>query len=79
MSHELHTIPAEGVRLDDVGSGFDVVQVEVAYKLGARDIQFIEAAADENALVVEHRAHRTVADQHAFLKGGEKIDHKVAV
>ena len=42
--------------------------MDVGHQLGARDVERIEALIDEDALRVQHRAHRAVADQHPIIK-----------
>src|SRR5262249_50809549 len=72
---KLDPVGAEGVRLDDVGAGADVLLVDLRDEVRLREVQRVEALVDEDALRVEHRPHRAVADQHAFVDGVEKWLH----
>ena len=51
---------AEGVGLQDLGAGFDVLLVNLADQVGLRKVQLIEAAIDEHAARVEHGAHGAI-------------------
>ena len=65
---ELDPVGAERIRLDDVSAGADVLLMDVGHQLGPRDVERIEALIDEDALRVQHRAHRAVADQYPIIK-----------
>ena len=66
---ELHAIGAKRVRLDHVGTRTDVILMHLHDGVRRHHIQRIEAAIDEHALRVEHRAHGAVADEHALVEG----------
>ena len=72
---QLDAVGAEGVRLDDIRPGADVVLVHLGDRLGSVEVQRIEAAVDEDALRIEHRPHRAVADEHTLVDGFEKWLH----
>ncbi len=56
---------AEGVGLEDLGAGFDVLLVDLADQVGLRQVQLIEAAVDEHAAGVEHGAHGAIGHDDA--------------
>ena len=64
---QLHAIRAERVGLDHVGAGLQVLAVHVDDQLGLRLVERLEAAVDEDALAVQHRAHGAVADEHTII------------
>ena len=68
VRHQLHSIPAERIRFDDVDASLDVIQVNFPNQVRVRHVQFIETSADEDALAVEHRAHCTVTHQNPILQ-----------
>src|SRR5919202_1401170 len=49
------------------GAGADVFLVHRGDEIGLRDVERVEALVDEHAFRVQHRAHRAVADEHAFI------------
>ncbi len=63
---------AEGVGFDDVGAGREVFTMDVGDQGRLREIERLEAAVDEDALAVQHRAHRAVTHEHAGLQGVEE-------
>ena len=73
---ELDPVGAEGVRLDDVGAGPDVLLMHAGNEVRLRDVQRVEALVDEYTLRVEHRPHRAVAHEHAFVNRFEKLLHR---
>ena len=64
---QLHAVRAEGVGLDDVGAGLQVLAVHVDDQIGLRLVERLEAAIDEDALRVQHGAHGAVADEHTII------------
>jgi len=72
---ELHPVRAERVGLDDVGSGPHVVLMHVRHDVGLRQVQRVEAPVDEDALPVQHRPHRPVTHQDAFVERFEEGLH----
>ena len=72
---QLDAVGAERVGLEHVGAGADVVLMDLRHRVGRHDVQRVEAAVDEHALRVEHRPHRAVADEHAFIESREKRFH----
>ena len=56
-------VRAEGVRLDRVGAGLDVLAVDRRDELRPGQDQFVEAGALRDAARVEERAHRAVEQQ----------------
>ena len=73
---ELEAVGAERVGLDDVGARVDVLAVHVGDEVRLREVQLVEAAIEEDAPRVEHRAHRAVADEHAPIELGQKPLHQ---
>src|SRR5207248_2347898 len=59
---ELEAVCTEAVRLQNFGACFFVSLVNVAHQIRGAQVQFVIALVDEDALVVEHRPHRTVED-----------------
>ncbi len=76
MLHELQSIRAEAVRLDDIRPGLDVLRVDVAHQVGRADVQLVVALVDEHALAVQHRPHRPVEDDYRF-RVEEPFDRRV--
>src|SRR5262249_55167967 len=72
---QLDAVGAEGVGLQHVGTRPHVVLVNLGDRIGGGDVQRVEAAVDEDALGVQHRAHRAVADEHAFVEGFQEWFH----
>ena len=64
---QLDAVGAERVGLDDVRAGLHVLGVHLGDQGRLRQVQPVEAAVDEDALGVQQRAHRAVADQHALV------------
>ncbi len=60
VAAELDGIGAEGVGLDDLGAGPHVGFVHLAHELRLLEVQLVIADVQEEALGVEHRAHRAV-------------------
>ena len=69
---QLHPRGPEGVGLEDVGAGGEVLAVHAGHQVGLRQVQRFEAAVDEDAPPVQHRAHRAVADEDARAQGVEE-------
>ena len=69
---QLDAVGAEGVGLDHVRAVADVGLVDLGDEIGLREVQLVEGAIEEDALGVEHRAHRAVADEHAPIELREK-------
>ena len=74
---ELDAVGAERVGLDDVGAGADVFLVHLGDQIRLRQVQRVEALVDEDALRVQHRPHRAVADQHALLERFKERFHQI--
>ena len=75
---ELDAVGAERVGLDDVGAGADVFLVHLGDQIRLREVQRVEALVDEDALRIEHRPHRAVADEDALVKSfDERLQHLV--
>ena len=71
---ELEAVGAERVRLDHVGAGVEVLLVDLPHESGVREVQLVEAAVEEDAARVEHRAHRPVEDDRP---GGEPVEERL--
>ena len=69
---ELDAIGTERVRFDDVGAGAHVGLVHLGDQIRLRQVQLVERAVQEDALRVQHRPHRAVADEHALVERFEK-------
>jgi hypothetical protein len=65
-------VGAEGVRLDDLGAGLEVVGVDLLDHVGPRDVELLEVLSDEDPALVEQRPHRAVRDEQSFLDGFEE-------
>jgi len=57
-------VSAEGVGLDEPGTRFVILPVDVPDELRTREIQFLAAPADGNPLLVQPGGHRPIADYH---------------
>ena len=73
VADQLVAVGAEGVGLDDVGAGPEVLPVDFLDEGGAGEVQLIEAAVDEDAAGVEHRAHRPVAEQDGLSQAVKEV------
>ncbi len=73
MHPQLETVGAEGVRLDAVRTGRDVLGVHPLDELGIVDAQDIEARVQGHAAAIEHGAHGPVAKERAF---GQSLDER---
>ena len=69
---ELDAVRAERVGLDDVGAGADVFLVHLGDEVRLREVQRVEALVDEDALGVQHRAHRAITHEDASSKASRK-------
>jgi len=72
---QLHPIRAEGVGLDDVGAGLQILPVHVPHEVGIAERQRLEAAVDEDTAPVQHRPHRAIADEDALGQRSQKWFH----
>ena len=72
---ELDAIGAERVGLENVGAGAEIVPVHFRHQVVLRQVQIVETAIEEDALGIEHRSHRPVADQDALVERFEKGLH----
>ena len=72
-------VRAERVRLDDLRAGRDVTRVDLPDRLGPPQVQGIERLVEGDAHVVEHGAHRAIADEGGFAQSVEKLHRKCAV
>ena len=64
---ELDAVGAERVGLDDVRAGAHVGLVHLGDQVRLRQVQLVERPVEEDALRVQHRPHRAVADEHALV------------
>ena len=62
MALQAEGVCAEGVGLDDLRAGLQVLGVDTGDGLRLREVQLIEAAVDEDSAVIEHGAHGTVGE-----------------
>ena len=65
---QLEPVGAEGVGLQNLRTAANVLAMNLADHSGIRQVEFVEAAVDEDALGIEHRAHRAVGDQRAAFQ-----------
>src|SRR5206468_1414033 len=49
-----------------------VCLMHLGHEIGLRHVQRVEALVDEDALGIQHRPHRAVANEHAIFEGLEK-------
>jgi hypothetical protein len=69
-------VGAEGVGLDHLGAGVDVVAVDPRDQVGLGDHQLVVAAGVQHAAIVEQRAHRAVEQDRPFGQGVEEWLHR---
>ncbi len=69
---ELDAVRAERVGLDDVRAGPHVLLVYFGDQIRLRQVQRVEALVDEDALRVQHRPHRAIANEYPFRECVEK-------
>jgi hypothetical protein len=75
---QLEAVGAEGVGLEDVRPGPEVGLVNLGDDVGLGQVQLVERAVEKDALAVEHRAHRAVADEHTRIERVEEGGHALA-
>src|SRR5690606_2727045 len=78
VARQRQPVGAEGVGLDHVGAGLDVVAVHAAYQLRLRQAELVVAAVEEHAALVEQGAHGPVEQERALAEGFEERLHRVA-
>ena len=61
VASEFDPVRAEGVRLDDLRTGAEVLVVDLEHEARLGEVEFVETAVHEHAALVEDSAHRTVA------------------
>ena len=69
---QLQPVGAEGVRLDDLGARTEVRLMDADHEVGLRQVEVLERPVQEDALGIELRAHRAVADEHPLTQGLEE-------
>lgn len=69
---QLHAVGAERVGFDDVRARAHVLTVHAGDQVRLAEVQRVEGAVDEDALGIEHRAHRAVADKHPLIERFKK-------
>jgi hypothetical protein len=62
---EARAAGAEGVGLENLGAGFDVLLMDLPHHVGGGEVELVEAAVDEDAAGVQHGAHGAVGDPDA--------------
>ena len=72
---EADAVGAEGVRLDDVGAGRDVLAMDGRHELRAAQHELVERGALRHAAAEEQRAHGAVEQQGAR---GEPLGERAA-
>ena len=73
---QLERVGAEGVGLEQLGAGPDVLAVDVPHEVGLPEVQLVVADVEEHAAAVEHRAHRPV--HHVDAAVGQQIAQRAA-
>ncbi len=63
---ELDAVCAERVRLQHLGAGIDVRAVDAEHEVGRAQVELVVALIDEDAALVQHRAHRAIEDDDAI-------------
>ena len=66
-------ISAKGIGFNDLGPGLQVFMVNAANQVGLRNIQFVIAAVDEDALGIEQRAHGAIAEHGRRFNRSRKL------
>ena len=69
---ELEAVGTEGIGLDHIGTGSDVVAVYLANEVGVGQVEFVKARVDEDTLLIEKGAHATVKDNDVLLQSVAK-------
>ena len=67
VGRELERVGAEGVGLEQLGAGPDVLAVDVAHQVRLPEVELVVADVEEHAPPVEHGAHRPVHDVDAAV------------
>src|SRR5262249_52733652 len=73
---ELAAVRPEGGRLQEAGARGDVLLVDAAHEARVRDVELVEAAVEEDAARVQHRAHGAVGHDNALADALEEGLHK---
>jgi hypothetical protein len=71
MRRQLDRVGAEGVGLQDLRAGPDVLPVDLLHQVGPAEIQLVVAHVEKDTTPVEHGAHRPV--HHVDPAVGEEI------
>ena len=72
MHGELEAVRAEGIGLDPVGAGLDVLGVDALNDLGIVEVEDVEAGVERHAPGIEHGAHRAVAEKRPLAQALEE-------
>ena len=73
VARQLEAVCAEGVGLDDVGTGLDVLAMHFTNHGGLGQVEAVEAIFKGDAALVQRGAHSAIGEQRARgLQGGEK-------
>jgi hypothetical protein len=73
MLFELEAVGAECVGLDYIRAATDVFAVDLFDQIGTAKVQLIKAGVEVNALGVEHRPHRPVAEKDPVFEQIQKL------
>ncbi len=60
---QARAVGAEGVGLEDLRAGLDVLLVDFLHQGGRGEVELVEAAVDEDALAVQHGPHGAVGHE----------------
>ena len=69
---QLEAVGPEGVGLDQVRAGLDVLGVDRLHDLGLVEVQHVEARVERHPAGIEHGAHRAVAEERALAEAGQE-------
>jgi hypothetical protein len=73
---QLEAVGAEGVGLDQLGAGADVLTVDALDDAGLGEVELVEAALVGDAARVDHRAHAAVGEDGPALQSlDERANH----
>ena len=73
VSRKAYRVGPEGVGLDQLGPGREVVAVDGLHQGGAGQVELVEALIESDTTLIQHRAHRAVGEQ---WRPGESIEQE---
>ncbi len=72
VSLEPEAVSPERVRLENIRARLEIILVNALHDVGPRDVELLEVLRDEDASLVEQRAHRAVGDEERAFRGVEE-------